>query len=487
MNGTPTNPNLGGITAPGSGRRPCIVVAGASGFIGQAIGRVLSKEYRMLGLSRSERKPSAGYDEYRKVDFFSLRDSEAGLAGADFAIYLVHSMMPAARLVQGHFGDLDILCADNFSRAAKSAGVKRIIYISGLIPDTEPLSEHLSSRLEVERALEASGITVVTLRAGMVVGAEGSSYQLLARLVQRLPAMACPSWTQTKMQPIALDDVVRAVQQGLRIEINASKNFDIGTPNPLTYLELMSLTADSLGLKRVFLPLPFLSPGLSRMWVSLTTGAPKDLAAPLIASLKHEMLVRENPAHRLPIRASTSVPKMLEKAAQDQTKVQITPRAFQRTKNSNKASNVCSVQRMKLPEGKDAEWAARTYFQWLPRAMRGLITVRENREEDEVLFIFTLTGHKLLGLKRMPHRSRPDRQVLKVTRGLLAVESERGRLEFRQVLGERVLLASIQEFIPRLPWWIYRSTQGVFHKWVMHRFGRYIAKQTTDNTQEIKV
>ena len=254
-----------------SGKHPVVVVAGAAGFIGQELGSRLEDKYRLIGLSRSERPAQNGYEEFRKVELFSLRATEAALEGAELAIYLVHSMMPSARLVQGEFQDLDILCADNFARAARTKGIRHIIYISGLLPPDEQLSEHLQSRLEVERVLSSYGTPVTTLRAGMVVGAHGSSYQLLARLVKRIPILLCPSWTQTLMQPIAINDVVAAVAQALGFESPRTHNYDIGAPQQITYKELMQEAAKSLGLKRIFIPVPFFSPSFSRLWVSLTT------------------------------------------------------------------------------------------------------------------------------------------------------------------------------------------------------------------------
>ena len=132
--------------------KPTVVVAGASGFVGQAIGTTLSQDYTLIGLSRSERAPHNGYQSFRKTDLFSLKDCEAALEDADIAIYLVHSMMPSARLVQGNFSDLDLLCADNFARAAKQNGVRQIVYLGGLLSATGDLSLHLKSRAEVERA-----------------------------------------------------------------------------------------------------------------------------------------------------------------------------------------------------------------------------------------------------------------------------------------------------------------------------------------------
>ena len=451
-----------------------IIVAGASGFIGRALGKSLAETFHLIGLSRAAIAPGGGYTEYRCADLFSLRNSEEALAGADVAIYLVHSMMPAARLVQGHFRDLDILCADNFARAAASNGVKHIIYVGGLLPDAVELSEHLESRLEVEKTLGATGIPVTTIRAGMVVGAGGSSYQLLARLVRRLPIMACPKWTRTRMQPIALDDLIGAIECVLQTKPTESRVYDVGCPQTVTYQELMAATAKSLNLSRTFVAVPFLSPRLSQLWLTLVTRAPKALVGPLIQSLEHEMVARTDPRYRFDNRAAITVDEMLDKAADPDAATSRIPRAFRQTTNIDSESKVFSVQRMALPAGKNATWAATAYFRWLPHALKSFIRIEEHNGSKELSFVFRLTGQKLLGLERLDDRSDDKRQVLRVTPGLLARASNRGRLEFRQVLDGNSIIASIQDFVPRLPWWVYRATQGLFHRWVMYRFSRHL-------------
>ena len=126
-----------------------IVVAGASGFVGKQLIKILKDNHQVIGLSRRTRESNDGV-EWVQCDLFSLLDIEKTLAGADVAVYLVHSMLPSARLTQGSFRDFDMILADNFSRAAKSTGVKHIVYLSGIIPPDAILSEHLQSRLEVE-------------------------------------------------------------------------------------------------------------------------------------------------------------------------------------------------------------------------------------------------------------------------------------------------------------------------------------------------
>ena len=128
---------------------------------------------------------------------------------------------------------------------------------------------------------------------------------------------------------------------------------------------------------------------------------------------------------------------------------------------------------MSLPEDRDAAWATNEYLRWLPRGLNGLIRV-ERLSDDEICFRVLSRGPVLLRLSMLPHRSEPSRNVLRVTGGLLARETKRGRLEFRQVLDESTLIAAVHEFVPRLPWWIYRVSQAHFHRYVMYRFSRHL-------------
>ena len=394
------------------------------------------------------------------------------MAGVDYAIYLVHSMMPSARLVQGSFEDLDLLCADNFAKAAGRAGVKQIVYLGGLMPSEDDVSAHLESRLEVEHVLGSAGVPVTSLRAGLVIGANGSSYQLLTRLVRRLPIMVLPSWTQTKMQPVSEQEVVEAFQYVLGNPDCFGEVYDLYSTAPVSYEELMQATARALNLTRRFVGVPLLSPKLSRLWVSLTTGAPKELVAPLIESLRHEMLARKTPAHQLPISQERDLIELIQGASASGA-ASGAPRAFLKPARTGGADTVRSVQRMQLPEGRDAQWAAQEYFRWLPEAMKGLVQVVQ-LGDGKIAFRFSEKGPVLLELEMRSHRSDPTRQVMRVTGGYLAKETDRGRLEFRQVLDGRTLLAAIHDFVPSLPWWVYRPTQAEVHRWVMERFGKHL-------------
>ncbi len=222
-------------------------------------------EAHLVGLSRDAKKSpeGTGYAELRACDLYSLLDAEKALVGARVAVYLVHSMMPTARLTQGSFRDMDLICADNFARAAKKAGVEQIVYLGGLIPQGVKLSTHLESRLEVERTLGAHGVPLTTLRAGLVLGRGGSSFLMMARLVKRLPLMVSPSWAESATQPVALADVVALLRFVIGNQETYSRTFDVSGPEVLTYRSMMKRTAEVLGLTRHILPLPII-PAASR-------------------------------------------------------------------------------------------------------------------------------------------------------------------------------------------------------------------------------
>jgi len=453
-----------------------VVVGGGSGFIGLELGAKLASRFEVVGLSRSEHASDASFREWRKADLFNLREAEEALNGARFAIYLVHSMLPSARLTQASFEDLDLICADNFARAAKRAGVEQIVYLGGLLPQTEELSPHLASRLEVEKTLGRYGVPVTTLRAGLVIGGGGSSFEILTRLVRRLPAMVVPKWTLTRMQPVAVDDVIALLSYVVGRRECYGETYDVGAPEAIDYRTLMTMCAEILELDRPMIPVPLFTPGLSRLWVSLVTGAPKALVAPLVESLRHEMVARDLRLSEqaglapMPIRAA-----MLKALAKKETKSKSKAKApKQVTTHEAPPSLVRSVQRMRLPEGRDAEWAAHEYTRWLPNALRGLVRVEVDVNRD-CRFVVLLIGIPLLVLTYAPHRSTADRQLFYVTGGVLSREKQRGRFELRQVLDGRTMMTAIHDFAPRLPWFVYVHSQARFHAWVMAAFRRHLA------------
>lgn len=457
-----------------------IAVAGATGFVGRRLCAQLRDEgHAVVGLGRTV---DDGVERdgvlWRRVDLFSLLQCERALVGVDVVVYLVHSMLPSARLTQASFEDMDLILADNMARAAAHAGVDRIVYLGGLVPPGEALSRHLASRREVEDALGAHGVAVTTLRAGLVIGPQGSSFQILERLVRRLPVLALPRWTRQACQPIAVDDVLDLIVAVVGTGVARGQAVDVGGPTVLTYRELLVQTAAAIGVSRRFIDLPTGSPILSELWVSGVTGQPRSLTGPLIQSLDHSMVVGDRSVQASLGIIGADVPQALRQALSGHTRS--TPVAVPRPATPPpRAQGVRSVQRMQLPPGRDALWAATTYLAWLPQFLHPLVRTVSTRQTHRVQVRgLPLT---LLELSLSRERSTSDRALLYVTGGVLARDQQpvRGRLELRTVGDGRTLLAAIHDFEPSLPWPVYLSTQAQAHLVVMNGFRRHLAALAT--------
>lgn len=440
-----------------------VAVSGATGFVGESLLAALGAVCHPVGLTRRSPPDATGAVEWRRCDLFSLQETEKALEGCDVAVYLVHSMLPTARLTQGRFQDLDLLLADNFGRAAARAGVERIVYLGGLIPPGEThLSEHLASRLEVEQALAEHGVPVTTLRAALIVGSGGSSLRILARLVSRLPVMICPRWTTMPCQPIAAEDVTTLLVACITDEKTAGETFDIGGPDVLSYRDMMLETARAIGKRRWIVPVPLFTPSLSRLWVTLVTRSPRALVAPLIQSLRHPMVASE-------------------RRLQDRLKLPGTPfresiQQAVREEGLLREPTARAVHRLPRPAGRDATWIADEYARWLPRFMRPFIQVAN--ESGKLRFCIRGVRRPLLELEFRPERSSETRTLYEITGGLLVKRGERHgmpRLEFRLTPNGGEALAAVQDYQPRLPWWLYATTQSVVHHLVMRSFARHLA------------
>ena len=449
---------------------PTIIIAGASGYIGRALIPHLLEKFpssQIIALSRSQQNSEDSRVTWRACDLFSLKSIEAAMPmKADLAIYLVHSMGPTAQLDQGSFADYDLILADNFSRAVRSLELKQLIYLGGLIPDSEHLSLHLQSRLEVEETFAQFKLPTTVFRAALILGEAGSSFQILLKLVKHLPIMICPHWTQTLTTPVDLMTVLSSITDAaLRVE-HIGRTYDLAGCQPLTYLKMMKETGKKMGVKRYFLAVPFFTPTLSRLWVSLITNTSKDLVYPLVESLQHPMVARHD--HLFSTEPSNrSYADLLENASLK------THRGKSLFQFKIQRKTVRSVQRLPLPNGKDALWLKNEYIKWLPRFLSPLIRVRT--VDTSLVFSLISARLTLLELKLNEERSDADRQLLYIRKGLFVAEDNRGRLEFRVVLNRRFVLAAIHDYRPALPWYIYRYTQAKLHLLVMKAFGFHVS------------
>jgi uncharacterized protein YbjT (DUF2867 family) len=212
----------------------------------------------------------------------------SALAGCDAAYYLVHS------LDEADFEERDAEAARTFAKAAADAGVSRIIYLGGLGDDADDLSAHLRSRRQVERLLGTGGVPVTTLRAGIIIGHGGISWEMTRQLVEHLPVMVCPRWVRTRTQPISVADVVSYLVGVLAAPDTSGRAFDIGGPEVLAYEDMLRRVAAIEGRKTRIVPVPLLSPRLSSRWLSLVTNVDAQTGRSLIDSMSNEVVVRDD-------------------------------------------------------------------------------------------------------------------------------------------------------------------------------------------------
>ncbi len=463
--------------------QPLVAIAGASGFVGTMVRSELAGNYRFRGLTRSPTVASRELDEqgteWKRCDLFSLPRVTEALGGCDYAIYLVHSMSPSSRMVQANFADLDLLLADNFIRAAEEAGVRRVIYLGGLLPnDQEALSPHLKSRFEVEQVLRSRSVPVVALRAGLIFGPGGSSFTMLIRLVQRLPVMVLPRWARSRTHSIDILDVVRAVGLGLERDEFAGQAYDLGGHCPMTYRQLILQTGRLLGKKVRFFDFPLNAFGLSSRWVAWVGGVPTALVGPLLESLAHDLEAHPNPLLDEIIKDAVPFEESLKRSVDEHGNPRPNPRRNARKSDRpriRKAKQVRSVQRMPLPPGWTAEAVAQEYGEWLTRRFWGMLNVSQG-SKGQIYFDWRWPRMRLLRLELTPFSANGHRRrAFYITGGVLARSPEPpGRLEFRIFPDEGFLIAAIHGYEPRLPWWVYFLTQAKLHLLVMRLFGRHL-------------
>jgi uncharacterized protein YbjT (DUF2867 family) len=279
-----------------------ILMTGASGYVGgRLLKALLSAGYRLRCLARRPEflAPRVGAGvEIVKGDCLDPATLPAACAGVNTAYYLVHSMGST-----GDFSEQDRIAAASFGAAAAAAGVKRIVYLGGLGNARGRLSKHLRSRQEAGEALRASGVPVVELRASIVLGSGSLSFELIRTLVERLPVMLCPRWVRTPAQPIAIEDVLAYLFAALQLPGDRHEIFEIGGADRVSYAGIMHEYARQRGLRRWMIPVPFLSPRLSSLWLGLTTPVYARIGRKLIESVENETTVHDDRALRVfPIR-----------------------------------------------------------------------------------------------------------------------------------------------------------------------------------------
>jgi len=267
-------------------------LTGATGYIGGRLApELLARGFAVRAMARNPDKlADADWRDQVEVVRGDLGDPDSlteAFDGVDVVYYLVHSMGSAKDFVAE-----EARAARNVVAAAKHAGVRRLVYLSGLHPEGVELSPHLRSRTAVGEALLDSGIETVVLQAGIVVGSGSASFEMIRHLTDRLPAMTAPKWVHNKIQPIAVDDVLHYLAEAATATVPESRTWDIGGPDVLEYGDALQIYAEVAGLRRrLIVALPFLTPTIASLWIGLVTPMPPGLARPLIESLECDAVV----------------------------------------------------------------------------------------------------------------------------------------------------------------------------------------------------
>lgn len=280
------------------------LVFGASGYIGShLVPRLVQRGHRVRAAAR-HREVLEGREwvavDLVAADALKTQTLKAALAGMEVAYYLVHSMA-AGR----DFARLDRIAADHFREAAEHAGLRRIIYLGGVQPHAAA-SEHLASRRETGERLRAGHVPVTEVRAGIIVGPGSAAFEVIRDLVYHLPVMVTPRWVRSRVQPIALEDLLEYLIRLPELDAAAGGIFDVGGPEVLSYEQLIRQFAEVVGKRPLIIPVPLLSPRLSSYWLELITAVPVNVGRALVEGLRHDILSNDTAIRALiPMRLHT--------------------------------------------------------------------------------------------------------------------------------------------------------------------------------------
>ncbi len=279
---------------PSDDAKLCLVT-GATGYIGgRLVPELLAAGHRVRVMTRNPDRlrdhPWASRVEIARADATDADQVAEACAGVDVVYYLIHALGSGAE-----FEETDRRTARVMADAVRAAGVERLVYLGALRPQDEELSPHLRSRTEVAEILLDSGVPTAVLRAAVVLGSGSASFEMLRYLTERLPVMVTPRWVHSRIQPIAVRDVLRYLVGSATLPADVHRCFDIGGPDVMNYAEMMQRYAEVAGLpRRRILPVPLFSPSLSSHWVGLITPVPAGIARPLVESLRNTVVCAEH-------------------------------------------------------------------------------------------------------------------------------------------------------------------------------------------------
>ena len=299
-----------------------VLLTGSTGYIGRRLKQKLLEDenIELRLLVRNKKSISSDVKNNLEIiegDTFNKESLKEALKDIDVAYYLIHS------LSNDNYKDLDKISAQNFLDVADECGVKKIIYLGGLGVKDENTSEHLLSRIETGEILSSNkNVQTIWFRAGVIIGSGSASFEIIRNLTEKLPVMTTPKWVNTMAQPICIKDVLSYLQEAIKLETKENLMVDIGS-KALTYRDMMIGTANALGLKRVIIPLPFMSINISSYWLNLFTPVPFSVAKALIEGLKSEVTIQNDNAKKyfpniIPISYEDSVRNAIKEIEENQ-------------------------------------------------------------------------------------------------------------------------------------------------------------------------
>ena len=465
-----------------------LVIIGAAGSIGNALCRDLADQYQITAVTHLKNRVNTPDPElpvkWRHCDLFSRSAMAEVLSGADYAIYLVHTRLPSARLDQANFEDMELIIADNFARSASLNNIKQILCLRGLRP-TGDMSELTGKGDEVVETFGAYGIPVTVIRAGLVVTPGSTLVNLIASQVVHGRFVPIPLWAMSRKQPVSITDLIRAVRLCLGRPDEFAGSFDIGGPEIVNWRQILEQAAELLKKKPVFLPLKWLPVRIYQWW--LRGHSRKTHPATihiLVRDLQYESLAEDNPLQRVIIKSALDCREAIRPHLKDGRKRFTNPRSGileVYEKQLRESRSVRSIQRIKLPAGRNAAWMAENYFRWLESFAWPFVACKIG-EDGSYQVKVRGCGLKLLELSLQPNRSDPERRLYFITGGLLASGKRniKGRMEFHDVLAARFTIIAIHDFAPSLPWNLYHLTQATVHGFVMSAFQRRMEKIAGD-------
>lgn len=452
-----------------------ILLTGATGYIGGRLLHALEEGgFAVTCLARHPEHVDAhrAATEIVGGDCLDERSLDAAMDGVDQAFYLVHSMASGSS-----FAARDREAAATFGRAARRAGVRRIIYLGGLGHDADSLSTHLKSRVETGEVLRKSGVPVIEFRASIVIGAGSLSFEMIRALVERLPAMICPKWVDTRTQPIAIDDVLAYLRAALDLPAGRQGVFEIGGPEVVSYGDMMREYARLRGLRRLLVPVPVLTPRLSGLWLGLVTPAQARVGRALVEGLRNPTVVRSPEALATfsirPMALSDAFARAIDEGGLAQLK---TDRRIA-VVDAPPARAFAPIRRIGGATGwyfADGLWRLRG---WMDRAMGGAGMPRSRRDADACAVGDLIDGWRVQAYV-------PDR-LLRLSAGLKL--PGRGWLEFRVDPldgGRRALIRQTATFDPRgvagrLYWYAVLPLHALVFRGLIRRIARHAVRDGT--------